>query len=188
MKPLACKVLSSAFGKVGIVWQETANGPRIRRILLPNEIARVGKLVHTKFIDLDSLPRLSCHAIERVARMLERFLEGGAADFDLSLLALEDCRPFQRRVLLAEYKIPRGYVSTYGRIAKGLGVPRAARAVGTALARNPFPLIIPCHRAVRTDGTLGGFRGGLTMKRALLEMEGREFSPAGKVVMTRIYY
>lgn len=188
MKPLACKVLSSAFGKVGVVWRETAKGPRIRRILLPNEITRVDGLVHTKLVDVDSLPRLSCHAVEKIAMLLERFLEGNAADFDLSFLALEDCRLFQRRVLLAEYKIPRSYVSTYGRIAKRLGAPHAARAVGTALARNPFPIIIPCHRAVRTDGALGGFRGGLKMKRALLEMEGREFSPTGKVVMTRIYY
>jgi methylated-DNA-[protein]-cysteine S-methyltransferase len=60
--------------------------------------------------------------------------------------------------------------------------PRAARAVGTALARNPFPVIIPCHRAIRGDGTLGGFGGGLKMKRALLEMEGVRFDRYGKVM------
>jgi methylated-DNA-[protein]-cysteine S-methyltransferase len=188
MEPLACRVIPSAFGKVGIVWHETANGPRVRRILLPNEIIRVEGLVRTKLVDLAPLPRLSCPAVEELARPLERFLGGDTVDFDLAIIALKDCSRFQRRVLLAEYNIPRGCVSTYGRIARRLGVVGGARAVGTALARNPFPIIIPCHRAVRSDGALGGFRGGLKMKRALLEMEGRKFSRAGKVVMTKIYY
>jgi methylated-DNA-[protein]-cysteine S-methyltransferase len=60
--------------------------------------------------------------------------------------------------------------------------------VGGALGRNPFPIIIPCHRAVRSDGQLGGYRGGVAMKRALLEMEGVEISPTGKVLTDRFYY
>ena len=103
-------------------------------------------------------------------------------------MTLERCPPFQRQVLLAESGIPRGWVSTYGRIANHIGVPKGARAVGNALARNPFPLIIPCHRAVRADGSLGGFQGGPEMKRALLEMEGVEFLPTGRVSPARIYY
>lgn len=105
----------------------------------------------------------------------------------MEMVALELCGEFQRRVLLAEYGIPRGWVSTYGRIARHIGSPGAARAVGTALAENPFPIIIPCHRAVRADGTLGGYQGGKEMKRALLEMEGVEFKGAG-VSMERVYY
>jgi methylated-DNA-[protein]-cysteine S-methyltransferase len=89
---------------------------------------------------------------------------------------------------LAEYGIPRSWVSTYGRIARTLGIPHGARAVGSALSRNPFPLVIPCHRAIRSNGQLGGFQGGLSMKRALLEREGVEFSGAGRVVTKRIYY
>jgi methylated-DNA-[protein]-cysteine S-methyltransferase len=57
-----------------------------------------------------------------------------------------------------------------------------------ALARNPFPLLIPCHRAIRSNGKLGGFQGGPGMKRALLELEGIEFSPTGKVLTDRIHY
>ena len=91
-------------------------------------------------------------------------------------------------MLLAEYGIPRGWVSTYGRIATHLGVPGGARAVGNALGSNPFPIVIPCHRAVRADGRLGGFRGGVEMKRALLTMEGVEVSQAGKVLTDRFYY
>jgi len=107
--------------------------------------------------------------------------------FDLEAVALELCGEFQRRVLLAEHGIPRGWVSTYGRIANYIGSTGAGRAVGTAVAENPFPIIIPCHRAVRTDGTLGGYQGGKGMKRALLEMEGVEFKGAG-VSMERVYY
>jgi methylated-DNA-[protein]-cysteine S-methyltransferase len=65
-------------------------------------------------------------------------------------------------------------------LAERIEAPGAARAVGHALALNPFPLIIPCHRAVRSDGGLGGFQGGLAMKRKLLELEGIAFSPSGK--------
>ena len=116
------------------------------------------------------------------------FLEGEAVHFDLAILALEWCSDFQTRVLMAEHKIPRGCVSTYGTIARHLGVPRGARAVGGALARNPFPIIIPCHRAIRSDGRLGGFQGGPDMKRALLEFEGMEFSATGKVLTKRFCY
>jgi methylated-DNA-[protein]-cysteine S-methyltransferase len=69
-----------------------------------------------------------------------------------------------------------------------LGKPSAARAVGRALATNPFPIIIPCHRAVRSDGSLGGYQGGLAMKRALLEMEGVEFDARGRVATPGFYY
>uniref|UniRef100_UPI00257F7FDB methylated-DNA--[protein]-cysteine S-methyltransferase n=1 Tax=Candidatus Borrarchaeum sp. TaxID=2846742 RepID=UPI00257F7FDB len=83
---------------------------------------------------------------------------------------------------------PRGWISTYKRIAEYIGIPNGARAVGNALARNPFPIIIPCHRAVKTDGSLGGYQGGVKMKRVLLEMEGVRFSDKGKIIMNRVYY
>jgi methylated-DNA-[protein]-cysteine S-methyltransferase len=124
----------------------------------------------------------------RLAEQMQRFLGGEAVHFDLAILALEQCSDFQMRVLLAEHQIPRGWVSTYGRIAAHLRVPGGARAVGGALARNPFPIIIPCHRAIRSDGRLGGFQGGPAMKRALLELEGVEFSSTGRVSTERLYY
>ena len=60
--------------------------------------------------------------------------------------------------------------------------------MGSALARNPFPIVIPCHRAVRSNGELGGYQGGVEMKRALLEMEGVPVLPGGRVLMDRVYY
>jgi len=82
--------------------------------------------------------------------------------------------PFQRRVLEQLRRIPRGEVRTYRAIAEEIGHPGATRAVGTACARNPVPLVIPCHRVVRSDGGLGGYslRGGVALKRRLLEQEG----------------
>ena len=119
---------------------------------------------------------------------IQSLLRGNDIRFEIDLLDLDRCPAFQRCVLLAEYGIPRGYVSTYGRIARHLGSPSAFRAVGSALARNPFPLGIPCHRALRSDGALGGFQGGLDMKRRLLEMEGARFREDGRVLMERVWY
>ncbi|MFX1447402.1 MAG: methylated-DNA--[protein]-cysteine S-methyltransferase, partial [Promethearchaeota archaeon] len=82
----------------------------------------------------------------------------------------------------------RGWVSTYKRIADKIGIPKGARVVGNALAKNPFPIIIPCHRAIKSNGELGGFQGGLEMKQVLLEMEKIKFSTRGKVITNKIFY
>ena len=103
---------------------------------------------------------------------MEAFLNGADIRLSLDLLRLDLCSPFQQQVLRADHAIPRGSVSTYRLIAKHIGNPRSARAVGTAQATNPFPIVIPCHRVIRSDGTLGGYGGGLEMKRRILEMEG----------------
>ncbi|HTY53506.1 MAG TPA: MGMT family protein [Methanomicrobiales archaeon] len=126
--------------------------------------------------------------LRALAEGIRRFLEGRDVRFELGVLDLEQCPPFQQKVLLAEAGIPRGYVSTYGRIAGYIGHPGAGRAVGNALARNPFPIVIPCHRAVRSDGKPGGFQEGPDMKRRLLEMEGVGFFDDGRVAMDRVWY
>jgi len=178
-------VLSSALGTFGIVWQETDRGPRVCRIFLPDEQTSVENLVQVAF---PNSSRLSCPTITELGERIQSFLEGEAVDFGLDVVALEKCSEFQKRVLLAVCKIRWGWVSTYGRIARSLQVPGGARAVGGALSLNPFPIIIPCHRAIRSNGELGGFRGGLKMKRTLLELEGIEFSQSAKVLTNRIHY
>ncbi len=184
MKRVSYVLVPSAFGTLGIVWRETEEGPKVSRVLLPNEQTPAQDVVWMAFPDASPL---SCPAIAELGEHIQRFLEGDAVVFGLDLMALERCSEFQRSVLLAEHRIPRGWVSTYGRIARSLGVPGGARAVGGALARNPFPIIIPCHRAIRSDGQLGGFQGGLEMKRSLLELEGVEISQMGKVLMDRLF-
>jgi len=178
-------LLPSSFGTLGIVWAENERGPSVYRVFLPHMKAPAEKLVHMNFADARPL---SCPTAIELGERIQRFLEGEAVDFELDRIALERCSGFQKRVLLAEYEIPRGWVSTYGRIAMSLGIPSGARAVGRALSRNPFPIIIPCHRAIRSNGELGGFQGGLRMKRALLEREGIEFSGEGKVLTDKVYH
>jgi len=81
---------------------------------------------------------------------------------------------FQARVLELVSKIPKGKVTTYKEVARALGSPRSCRAVGNALARNPHPLEIPCHRVVRSDGKIGGYKLGSKRKARLLVDEGVE--------------
>jgi methylated-DNA-[protein]-cysteine S-methyltransferase len=116
------------------------------------------------------------------------FLNGEDIQFSLNEIRLDLCSAFQQKVLCAEHAIPRGRVSTYGLIAEYLNNPNGARAVGTALATNPFPILIPCHRAIRSDGTLGGYQGGLKMKRTLLDMEGVAFRDVNHVATRSFFY
>jgi methylated-DNA-[protein]-cysteine S-methyltransferase len=178
------KTFPTAFGAMGILWSEFEGGPRVRRTILGKGVTTIEAAVRKEFPDARCF---SSAEITELSEQLRRFLEGGAVRFSLDRIALELCGEFQRRVLLAEYGIPRGAVSTYGRIAKYLGTPGGSRAVGNALALNPFPIIIPCHRAVRADGSIGGYQGGSGMKRALLAMEGVVFR-GSKVSMEKVHY
>jgi methylated-DNA-[protein]-cysteine S-methyltransferase len=185
LKSFYYTTVPSAFGTLSIVWRETSEGAKVCRLLLPSEWIPAEEVMRTTYAGIRPL---SNPTIKLLAEQIRSCLKGEAVDFQVSLTDLGQCSEFQRRVLLAEHRIPRGWVSTYGRIAQSLGVSGAARAVGTALARNPFPIIIPCHRTIRSNGDLGGFGGGLEMKRALLELEGVEFSTTGKVLTSRFYY
>lgn len=106
-----------------------------------------------------------------VIRALEAYFETGTQDYSEYKLALDGMTAFQRSVLKAISKIPAGETMTYGEVAKVAGRPGAARAVGNVMACNPIPLILPCHRVVASNG-LGGFAGGLDVKRKLLKLEG----------------
>ena len=117
-----------------------------------------------------------------VLRSLSLIYQGKDAEV-VPTLALENLPPFVRKALVVTTTIPRGYVSTYGAVAAAAGSPRAARAVGSAEARNPFAPIVPCHRVVASTLGLGGYGGGLTLKRAFLAREGVLFE--GKKVSRR---
>jgi methylated-DNA-[protein]-cysteine S-methyltransferase len=116
------------------------------------------------------------HSPERMAEakhQLEDYLTGKRASFDLSV-DMRFLTDFQRSVLRAVMKVPRGEVITYGALARVIGRPQAARAVGQALGSNPIPIVIPCHRVLASDGSLGGYsgRGGVRTKADLLRLEG----------------
>jgi methylated-DNA-[protein]-cysteine S-methyltransferase len=184
-EPMYYMILPSAFGPFGILWCETGGRATIQRIFLPSPLGSVEDRIGT---DIGDAQRGAHPGIRDLGERMQAFLEGEPVAFALDSLALETCSRFQQRVLVAEHGIPRGWVSTYGLIAAHLGVQRGARAVGTALARNPFPLIVPCHRAIRSSGDLGGYQGGLHMKRRLLEMEGLEVSRTGTVLRPPLHY
>jgi len=101
-------------------------------------------------------------------------------------LPLKPATPFQQKILdTLRSRVPRGKVITYARLAEKAGFVRAARAVGSAMARNPWPLLFPCHRTIGSQGKLGGFQGncptGPLLKRRLLEMEGVGFDTKGHI-------
>ena len=175
----------SAFGFVGILWSVFKRTPKVFRILIPTPAIPVEQIVAASY---PGCSIASCTEINALANQINAFLTGEDIRFPLDIIRLDLCSSFQHRVLHAEHAIPRGRVSSYGLIAKHLNKPKAARAVGTALATNPFPIIIPCHRAVRSNGHLGGFQGGLAMKRALLEMEAVEFRDKMHVIKDNFFY
>lgn len=171
--------VESAFGTVRLIWDRERG--RVVRVFLPRRVFLPGCEDGTHAGAIVSKRGETPRAAGAVLRGLGRVLEGRGAEFDIAVLDLDVCTFFQRRVLLIERRIPRGSVSTYGELARALGEANKARAVGNALAANPFPLIIPCHRVVRSDGSLGGFQGGKRMKEKLLKMEGVEISGGGTV-------
>jgi methylated-DNA-[protein]-cysteine S-methyltransferase len=111
--------------------------------------------------------------VREVAKQLGDYFSGQRASFDLPL-DLRSMTAFQRAVLSSIQEIPAGATISYGGLARRIGKPGSARAVGRALGSNPVPIIIPCHRVLAADGSLGGYsgRGGVGTKQALLELEG----------------
>ena len=107
-------------------------------------------------------------------QLLEYF-EGKRTNFDHLELLDPKGTDFQKSVWRSLLKIPYGETSSYKEIAKTIGNPRATQAVGTAIGKNPFLIIIPCHRVIKADGSLGGFAYGRETKRKLLKIEGINF-------------
>lgn len=101
---------------------------------------------------------------------IERYFRGEKVSFSIPV-DWTGYTPFQRRVLEITRAIPYGEVSSYGRIAALAGSPKSARAVGGVMRANRTPLIVPCHRVIASSGSLGGFTGGLAMKKYLLSLE-----------------
>jgi methylated-DNA-[protein]-cysteine S-methyltransferase len=131
--------------------------------LLPQSVAR------TSFFD-DLILRL------------QLYFKGERVNFP-DALDLSATTTFQRDVWRIARSIPYGETRTYGWIARGIGKPRAGRAVGQALGRNRFPIVVPCHRVVGAGGSLIGFSNGLEMKRRLIDLEGSLFdSPGSKLL------
>ena len=109
--------------------------------------------------------------VDRVRRELDEYFAGKRRDFDLET-DLSPVPAFQQQVLRELARVPFGEVTTYGALAAKVGKPRAARAIGGAMNRNPIPIVLPCHRVVGSNGKLVGYAGGLDRKETLLRLEG----------------
>jgi methylated-DNA-[protein]-cysteine S-methyltransferase len=109
--------------------------------------------------------------LHEALRQLEAYFSGKLKTFSLSLSL--NVRPFQKKVLTALCRVPYGETISYGMLAEKIGKPKASRAVGQANAKNPIPIVIPCHRVIGSNGKLTGFGGGISTKQALLDLEQR---------------
>jgi methylated-DNA-[protein]-cysteine S-methyltransferase len=155
--------------EIGLVWKDGGRKPQVEYIYLPRANQKMAVRIAKDFPQASKIPRRIPGGIDK---LIAGFYEGRKLKFDLSLLNFSRLSNFSAKVLKQLFKIPRGKVVTYSGLAAKIGSPRACRAVGTAMANNPFPVIIPCHRVIRADGAIGRFGGGAGMKKELLKKEG----------------
>lgn len=174
---LAVRARDAGLLDVGYGYTDTPFG-RMLVAVTPRGLVRVAMRTESSDEVLEELAgRLSPRvleapiAVDAVRRELDEYFEGKRRVFDVPLdWALTS--GFKQKVLRATARIPYGGVSSYREMASRAGNPRASRAAGNALGSNPIPIVVPCHRVLRTGGNLGGYGGGLDMKEALLKMEG----------------
>jgi O-6-methylguanine DNA methyltransferase len=113
----------------------------------------------------------SPESFNKVFNLLDKYLKGKRVTFDVDV-DLSDVGAFTQKVLEELRKVPYGDMVSYSGLGKRVGYKNAGRAVGQAVGRNPIPIIIPCHRVIREDGTIGGFSSGIEIKKKLLAVEG----------------
>ena len=128
-------------------------------------------LVYGDYGDYDDIP-----LFQEARRQLDEYFEGQRQSFHLPLCP--EGTDFQKKVWQVLCRIPYGQMISYRELAARVGSPRAFQAVGQANGHNPLPILIPCHRVIASDGTLGGYSGGLERKRFLLHLEGNDLPAA----------
>ena len=162
---------STKIGTLYYLWVDGEEGPRIASIStssgsLKDYIKKIytsGKNFHNVSINEKKLPILE--------RKLSDYIDGRLKEIGLEPIFLVGSE-FEKKVWKEASKIPFGKTSSYRKIAEICGRPRAYRAVGNAMGKNPVLLLVPCHRILKSDGSLGGFSAGLNLKRRLLSLEG----------------
>ena len=171
-------IFGTPIGRCGIAWRVDAPGPRVLAVQLPerNPAATRARLARRVPLARQQDPPTE---IRRVITAIRATLDGEMIDLSATPLDYDGLPRFHAAVYEAARTIPAGSTHTYGEVAALAGAPRAARAVGHALACNPFPLIVPCHRVLAATG-IGGFsaEGGVATKRRLLALEGVDPPPS----------
>lgn len=128
----------------------------------------------------------NAHILQTRGELLVYFGGRGRAQLDSIPLDADVGSPFERQVWALLRRIPYGRTRSYGELARMLGRPRAARAVGRCNAKNPWAIVVPCHRVLGSDSSLTGYSGGLTMKRRLLELEGVDLTALRAKVLAAV--
>jgi O-6-methylguanine DNA methyltransferase len=165
---LASFVFRTKLGWMGLA----ASAKGICEIVLPKSSRQAVKRALRSGASPNGRPAAGTSAMLKCAqRQVTRYLAGRSRTLDFPI-DLSDGTPFQRKVWQAALRIPYGRARSYQWIASKVGGKRYARAVGNALGANPVPMVVPCHRVVAHDASLGGFSGGLKTKRRLLDLEG----------------
>lgn len=167
--PLQACVFSTALGWFGLVGQER----RVWRLVMGHRTpAEVWARLHRDFSD-ETLDETDWYPV--LKKKLKDFASGKRVSFDNIDVRIEHRTPFQRKVILVTRAVGFGETASYGELAERAGSPNAARAVGTVMANNEVPIIIPCHRVLASGGRIGGFSApqGIDLKRRLLELESR---------------
>jgi len=159
-------VFRTSLGWVGVAATEQG----LCRIVLPkNDKTAALRELGDETVEAASNPA-AAPLLAKAVKLLKRYFSGESLSFDVAF-DLRYYTLFQQAVWKAAQAVPSGETRSYAWIAKRIRNPKAARAVGQALGANPIPIFIPCHRVVSSTGTLGGFSGGLGMKKKLLELE-----------------
>lgn len=171
MKQIGTAVFKTNMGWVGVAAAQDSKQTKICQIVLP----RATKQMVEQELDTGQNGKATtdeCQEVMKEAcRQVKEFLAGRRREVDIPV-DLSMGTTFQRRVWKVLHRIPYGRVRSYKWVAARVGGSRYARAVGLALGANPVPIALPCHRVVAHDGSLGGFGGGVILKRRLLELEG----------------
>ena len=162
-------LFDTAVGACGIAWNERG----VSTVQLPEASAAAGRVrMKRRFPELREQPPPP--DVQRAVEAIVALLRGESTDLTFIVLDTTRIEPFNKRVYDLARRIPPGHTMTYGEMAVRLGAPGSARAVGRALGRNPFPIVVPCHRVLAAGGGMGGFTapGGVDTKRRLLAIEG----------------
>jgi O-6-methylguanine DNA methyltransferase len=179
MTAIGFSLFETAIGKCGIAWGEGG----VAGVQLPEagDSETRARMLHRFPAAGERAPPPE---VQRAVDCIVALLRGEASDLSAIALDMNGVPEFHRRVYEAARAIPAGKTLSYGDIAKRVGAPAAARAVGQALGRNPFPIVVPCHRVLAAGGKIGGFsaQGGVVTKRRMLAIEGARLSGAAPLI------
>jgi methylated-DNA-[protein]-cysteine S-methyltransferase len=160
-------IFLAKFGTIAILFKK--NPTRIKRIFLPQDDKNNLKLLVRS---AGGTKNGTSPVVANLKQKIQAYFRGTPIECDWDILDMSNLTELQQKVLHETGAIPYGTVRSYGEIAKRIGRPKAARFIGATMACNPFPIVIPCHRVIGLKGKLGGYSGGVELKRRLLKLEG----------------